>query len=74
MLDITMLWKIRRYVRKHPQEASPSENADAPGSNRKLPRDIVFDEENDERKDENNNLINPVGSTVCILNQHRENM
>ena len=42
-----MLWKIRRYVRKHPQEASPSENADAPGSNRKLPRDIVFDEEND---------------------------
>ena len=44
-----MLWKIRRYVRKHPQEASPSENADAPGSNRKLPRDIVFDEENDER-------------------------
>ena len=46
-----MLWKIRRYVRKHPQEASPSENADAPGSNRKLPRDIVFDEENDERTD-----------------------
>ena len=33
--------------RRHP----PSENADAPGSNRKLPRDIVFDEENDERTD-----------------------
>ena len=46
-----MLRKIRHYVRKHPQEASPSENADAPGSNRKLPRDIVFDEENDERTD-----------------------
>ncbi|CDD97584.1 unknown [Akkermansia sp. CAG:344] len=37
-----------------------------------LPRNEPDNEEDDECEDGNDNFIDPVGSTVCILNQHRE--